>query len=366
MHRGGGANEGYKLLPRKDQPVVMNTKGASAAGKSTLRPLQKKLAGEIGVDWSDFALVSPISGASNCSTTARSARVQIRGRVQRRRARDLDEKLDRYMARKAERGDMPHLLIDRFRFDSFAPHSDEAGSNLLTRFGHQRLSLLRDHAACLARRAAMESRARVGRYKAVDDTLGHSVDAYSGFPSSFSPGSRGATSACLRVSRQQRRQGERPRTIAFGTNDVLNVLDVRGCSISSASARRRRCARARAAVSRCEASHRRIQHRLLARVCGTVSRDSVRRSGHGRIYLHMTSSTSIGSMQMRLRIAASDPMCERDFLLLRRICSLAQSRRPRAVVSSRAVGFGLDPTLGQWESRVETNLALVVLPERFA
>ena len=30
---------------------------------------------------------------------------------------------------------MSHLLIDRFRFDTFAPASDVAGSNLLTRFG---------------------------------------------------------------------------------------------------------------------------------------------------------------------------------------------------------------------------------------
>ena len=41
---------GYRLLPRQDAPVVMNTKGPSASGKSTLRPLQRRLAGEIGVE----------------------------------------------------------------------------------------------------------------------------------------------------------------------------------------------------------------------------------------------------------------------------------------------------------------------------
>ena len=51
--------EGFALLPAQAQPVVMNTKGASAAGKSTMRPLQKQLAAEIGVDWGDFALISP-------------------------------------------------------------------------------------------------------------------------------------------------------------------------------------------------------------------------------------------------------------------------------------------------------------------
>src|SRR5207237_3202510 len=51
--------EGYSLLPRQEQPVVMNTKGPSASGKSTLRPLQRRLAGDIGVTWSEFALISP-------------------------------------------------------------------------------------------------------------------------------------------------------------------------------------------------------------------------------------------------------------------------------------------------------------------
>ena len=39
--------------------MVMNTKGASASGKSTIRPLQRRLAGDIGTSWSDFALISP-------------------------------------------------------------------------------------------------------------------------------------------------------------------------------------------------------------------------------------------------------------------------------------------------------------------
>ncbi len=42
--RGRGARA-IALLPRQAQPVVMNTKGPSAAGKSTMRPLQKQLAG---------------------------------------------------------------------------------------------------------------------------------------------------------------------------------------------------------------------------------------------------------------------------------------------------------------------------------
>ena len=115
----------------------MNTKGASASGKSTLRPLQKKLAAEIGVDWSQFALISPdIWRKQLLDYGALGAAYKYGGAFTADDVQIVDEKLDRYMARKAERGDMSHLLIDRFRFDSFAPDSNEAGSNLLTRFGH--------------------------------------------------------------------------------------------------------------------------------------------------------------------------------------------------------------------------------------
>ncbi len=97
----------------------------------------------------------------------------------------VDQKLDRYMARKAERGGMSHLLIDRFRFDSFAPDSDEAGSNLLTRFGRVvYLFFMITPPESLVERAWKRG-LDVGRYKAVDDTLAHAVEAYAGMPQLF-------------------------------------------------------------------------------------------------------------------------------------------------------------------------------------
>jgi hypothetical protein len=222
------ANEGYKLLPRNEHPVVMNTKGASAAGKSTLRPLQKTLAAEIGVDWTDFALISPdIWRKKLLDYDALGGAYKYAGTLSGDELAIVDAKLDRYMARKGERGEMPHLLIDRFRFGPFAPHSDEAGSNLLTRFGERiYLFFVITPPASLVERAWNRG-LEVGRYKAVDDTLAHSIEAYSGIPGLF----------FTWVERKDKRlvfefvdnsvaQGERPRTIAFGTNDVLNVLDV--------------------------------------------------------------------------------------------------------------------------------------------
>ena len=65
--------------------MVMNTKGPSASGKSTLRPLQKKLAGDIGVSWSDFALISPdIWRKQLLDYGTLGSRLQIRRRASRR------------------------------------------------------------------------------------------------------------------------------------------------------------------------------------------------------------------------------------------------------------------------------------------
>jgi hypothetical protein len=221
--------QGYKLLPRQEHPVVINTKGPSASGKSTLRPLQKKLAGAIGLQWSDFALISPdiwrkqlldyasLGDAYKYAGAFTSDEVQI-----------IDQKLDRYMASKNRRGEMSHLLIDRFRFDSFAPDSAEAGSNFLTRFGQTvYLFFVITPPEMLVERAWKRG-LEFGRYKAVDDTLAHSVEAYSGIPDVF----------FTWVRRSDKRiqfefldntvlLGERPRTVAFGDNETLNVLDVK-------------------------------------------------------------------------------------------------------------------------------------------
>ena len=222
--------EDYRRLPRQAQPVVMNTKGASASGKSTLRPLQRRLANEIGVDWREFALISPdIFRKQLLDYNSLGPHYKYAGAFTGDELKIVDQKLDRYMARKAARGEMPHLLIDRFRFDSFAPDSDEAGSNLLTRFGQiLYLFFMITPPASLVERAWIRG-LDVGRYKAVDDTLAHGVEAYSGMPELF------FTWAARRDKRvhfefldNSVRLPERPRTVAFGWNERMNVLDV-GC-----------------------------------------------------------------------------------------------------------------------------------------
>ena len=220
--------EGYRLLPRQAAPVVMNTKGASASGKSTLRPLQRRLVGEIGVAWSEFALISPDIWRKQLIDYEALGPVYKYGAMfTGDELHIIDQKLDRYMARKAERGDMPHLLIDRFRFDSFAPDSDEAGSNLLTRFGRiVYLFFLITPPESLVERAWKRG-LDVGRYKAVDDTLAHGVEAYAGMPGLFFTWVRRTDKRVhFEFLDNTVALGEPPRTVAFGRNDTMNVLDV--------------------------------------------------------------------------------------------------------------------------------------------
>ena len=221
--------EGYRLLPAQQRPIVMNTKGASASGKSTMRPLQKTLADRIGVRWSDFALISPdiwrkqLLDYSSLGTAHRYA-----GTFTGHELGIIDQKLDRYMARKAEREGMSHLLIDRFRFDSFAPDSDEAGSNLLTRFGDivYLFFMITPPDATVER--SWKRGLEVGRFKAVDDLLAHNVEAYSGMPQLFFTWARRAGKRVhYEFLDNSVPPGERPRTVAFGWNGEMNVLDVK-------------------------------------------------------------------------------------------------------------------------------------------
>jgi len=226
--REAAAREGYALLHAQERPVVMNTKGPSAAGKSTIRPLQRTLAGNIGVRWSDFALISPdIWRKQLLDYGSLGPHFRYGGAFTGDELAIIDQKLDRYMAAKAARDDMPHLLIDRFRFDSFAPDSEEAGSNLLTRFGQVvYLFLLITPPAQLVERAWNRG-LQVGRYKAVDDTLAHGVEAYAGMPELYFIWARRHDKRVhVEFLDNNVPQGERPLTVAFGWNDALNLLDV--------------------------------------------------------------------------------------------------------------------------------------------
>ena len=224
------ACEGYRALPRQERPVVMNVKGASASGKSTMRPLQKILAGKLHFPWDQFALISPdiwrkflldygsLGFAYKYAGTLSGHEVEI-----------VDKKLDRRMAARSARGEMPHLLIDRFRFDSFEPELEGKGSTrLLTRFGNlvYMFFMITPPEATVER--AWTRGLKVGRYKAVDDLLAHNVEAYTGMPELFFTW---ALSAGKEVHYEfldnSVAEGRPPRTVAFGWNGEMTVLDIK-------------------------------------------------------------------------------------------------------------------------------------------
>ena len=221
--------EGFRRLPEQEKPVIMNVKGASAAGKSTIRPDQMRLAEKIAVPWSDFAVISPdywrkfLLDYDSLGPDYKYAAMLTGQELE-----IIDKKLDRYMAEKAARKSISHLLIDRFRFDSFLlEHERAADTRLLTRFGDRVFMFFMITAPEATIERAWQRGIKTGRYKAVDDLLHHNVEAYTGMPDLF-------FSWALSENKQIHfefldnnvTETERPRTVAFGADGVMTILDV--------------------------------------------------------------------------------------------------------------------------------------------
>ena len=220
--------EGYRVLPNQPKRIVMNTKGASAAGKSTIRPHQRKLAKRLGIPWKDFALISPDywrkylidydSLGDDYKYAAMLTGMELAM---------IDQKLDRLMAEKAKRNDMPHMLIDRFRFDSFMVSDDgEYESRLLTRFGDTVYLFFVITPPHETVERAWQRGLTTQRYKAVDDLLYHNIEAYKGMPELFfSWTAVGNKTVHYEFLDNDVPLGQDPRTIAFGENAAMTILD---------------------------------------------------------------------------------------------------------------------------------------------
>jgi len=366
MLRRAAESEGYGLLPRQDRPVVINTKGASASGKSTLRPLQKKLAGDIGVDWSEFALISPdIWRKQLLDYGALGAAYKYAGAFTAEELQIVDGKLDRYMARKHAAGNMSHLLIDRFRFDSFAPDSDEAGSNLLTRFGHTVFLFFMITPPEQLVERAWKRGLEFGRYKAVDDTLAHAVDAYTGIPNVFFTWVRRSDKRIrFEFLDNSVDPGERPRTAVFGDNDTVNVLDVKRMldidrygRVFVDAATPEDLYRDRTSLA---AEHNTV---FLRRCVEEFRRVNFASQASGRIYLRIESGIPVWIDPAVLRAALADPDTRAGLLA---IAPAAVDGRVSAVGDPHYLrpydtpGYGPEaralPTLGVWGKLEECKL----------
>ena len=345
-------SEPFILLPRQEQPVVMNTKGASASGKSTLRPRQRQLASDIGVEWSEFAIISPdIWRKQLLDYGSLGASYKYGGPFTGEELQIIDHKLDAYMARKAERGDVSHLLIDRFRFDSFAPDSDEAGSNLLTRFGHDVYLFFMITPPEMLVERAWKRGLEVGRYKAVDDTLAHSIVAYSGMPALiFTWAKRNDKRVQFELLDNSVAAGARPRTVAFGSNQTLNVLDIK-CLLDVERYRRVNVdAKAPEELYR-DVDLLRPEHNagFLKQCAEHFAEVSFADHATGRVYLMIASSAVVWADREALQTAVANPETRAGLLavvpsLLDR--SLPQIGAPRYLAEQSSTA-GL-VTLGAW------------------
>ena len=95
------------------------------------------MAEKINVKWEDFALISPdywrkyLLDYDTMGEDYKYAAMMTGHELE-----IIDRKLDSYVAAKARRHNLPHLLLDRFRFDSFKVGDDgDYQSKLLSRFG---------------------------------------------------------------------------------------------------------------------------------------------------------------------------------------------------------------------------------------
>lgn len=220
--------EGYRFLPAQSEPIVMNTKGASAAGKSTIRPQQRLLAERMGVPWEDFALISPDYWRKYLlDYDSLGADYKYAAMLTGRELEFVDKKLDRYMAQKAIAKSVPHLLIDRFRFDSFKIDSEgDYKSTLLSRFGSTVFLFFAITPPPATVERAWQRGLTTARYKAVDDLLYHNIEAFTGIPELFfSWMSITDKNIYFEFLDNDVPLGDLPKTIAFGRNGLMTVLD---------------------------------------------------------------------------------------------------------------------------------------------
>ena len=177
--------EGYARVATREKPVLISLKGASAAGKSSLRPMLKQVMREQGIDADGYATISPdVWRRLLLDYESLGPARKYAGHLTSRELMVIDGKLDRYLRDRANReGGIPHLLVDRFRFDSFT--AERVGRVLHDTYAKYvdtmyMYFIITPPEATVERgwQRALER----GRYKAVEDFLGHGVEACRGMP----------------------------------------------------------------------------------------------------------------------------------------------------------------------------------------
>jgi hypothetical protein len=186
------------------------------------------LAEKMGIPWEDFALVSPDYWRKYLlDYDSMGDDYKYAAMLTGRELEFVDKKLDRYMAQKAISQTVPHLLIDRFRFDSFQLDSEgDYKSTLLSRFGSTVFLFFTITPPAATVERAWQRGLSTARYKAVDDLLYHNIEAFTGIPELFfSWMAIKDKKIYFEFLDNDVPLGDLPRTIAFGSNDRMTILD---------------------------------------------------------------------------------------------------------------------------------------------
>lgn len=180
--------ENYKRVVIRPAPVLMSLKGASGAGKSYLRPMLRQTMREQGVEPESYATISPdIWRRLLLDYESLGPARKYAGQLTSHELVAIDRKLDHYIQFKANRDNaMPHLVVDRFRFDSFS--SDQVKRVLHNTYVRHVDTLVMYFIVTPPEETVERGWSRAlerGRYKSVEDFLGHAVEAYTGMPKIF-------------------------------------------------------------------------------------------------------------------------------------------------------------------------------------
>jgi hypothetical protein len=222
--------EGYARVREQEAPILISLKGASAAGKSSLRPMVKRIMREQGVEPDGYATISPdVWRRMLLDYESLGPARKYAGHLTSRELTVIDGKLDRYIRDKAQRaGAIPHLLVDRFRFDSFS--SDQVARVLHDTYARYVHTMYMYFVVTPPEETVERGWQRAlerGRYKAVEDFLGHSVEAYAGMPRIFFK-----WLACQRLDYRyffldnRVPKGAFPKTIAAGDQGEMTIRDL--------------------------------------------------------------------------------------------------------------------------------------------
>ncbi|MBI4741893.1 MAG: zeta toxin family protein [Betaproteobacteria bacterium] len=223
------AREGYARVPDRETPVLISLKGASASGKSSLRPTIKQIMRDQGIEADGYATISPdVWRRLLLDYESLGPAHKFAGHLTSRELAVVDGKLDRYIRDKANRHHaIPHFLVDRFRFDSFS--SEKVGRVLHDTYAKYVDTMVMyffvtppEETVARGWQRALER----GRYKAVEDFLGHSVEAYTGMPKIFFKwlGHRHPDYRYFFLDNLVPR-GDFPKTIAFGDQTEMTLYD---------------------------------------------------------------------------------------------------------------------------------------------